>query len=167
MTDYPSLPYQLSVRKQSRKLPCDFIERLVCWNIRCKWVIEKSICQQSWINLPMLSGRSREALWKWLYIAYRGICWLDPFILWFIFKTKISAFFLFPYTLELEQSICNTFSFFHSAWLRSLCSSLSQMWARLYGLGRATRELHSECLTDTGFLCAAQSDKTIPTTNSR
>lgn len=164
MTDYPSLPYLLSVRKQSRKLPCDFIGRLVCWNIRCKWVIEKSICQQSWINLPMLSGRSTVEMTLYCVQGHL-LAWAVYFV---VYRQNQDKCVFYPlHMLELEQSICNTFSFFHSAWLRSLCSPLSQMWARLYGLGRATRELHSECLTDTGFLCAAQSDKTIPTTNSR
>lgn len=165
LTTPPSLNL-LCVRKQSRQLPFDFKD--LCAGI--------SDVNGSWKrafakNHGGINPCFLEGAWKHCgnYIVYRDICcWVDPFILWCILKTKKFSAFLYPlHILELELGIWNTFFFIHSAWLRSLCSPLTRMWARLSGPSQAARELHSECLNDTGCLCVAQPEKTIPTTNNR
>lgn len=81
---------------------------------------------------PKIMEESTHAFWTEhgstveiaLYCVQGQVLLGGPFvcILWCI--KKLGVFFI---SLDLEQGICSTFSFFHSAWLRSLCSPLSRM----------------------------------------
>ncbi len=92
----------------------------------------------------MLSGRSMEALWKFtLYCVHSPICtyihrdiccWVDPFILWCILKTKKFSEFLSPTHARIRAGHLQHFLFLSlglaSFSLQSIESNVSPVvWA--------------------------------------
>lgn len=83
----------------------------------------------------MLSGRNMKALWKLPYIAYRDICcWVDPFILWCMLKTKKFCAFLSPTHARIRAGHLQHFLFLSlglaSFSLQSIESNVSSVvWA--------------------------------------